>query len=151
MKRGLCTAWQIRLRRSFLQKSRGKPKQNSGWRHHLHLGEDDPSQTKGRELAYPKNSAVHLAHKGVDTDHSKERSKRPELGDENMLSHPSDTSAFKGGRKEERHHAGSFLPRRPLHRGGLESAPTSDDEPTMQGEEPPQREARRRRNRRWNI
>jgi hypothetical protein len=35
--------------------------------------------------------------------------------------------------------------------GRLESAPISDDEPTMQGEEPPQREARRRRNRRRNI
>jgi hypothetical protein len=32
--------------------------------------------------------------------------------------------------------------------GRLESAPISDDEPTMQGEEPPQRDARRRRNRR---
>jgi hypothetical protein len=30
--------------------------------------------------------------------------------------------------------------------GRLESSPISDDEPTMQGEEPPQREARRRRN-----
>jgi hypothetical protein len=35
--------------------------------------------------------------------------------------------------------------------GRLESSPISDDEPTMPGEEPPQREARRRRNRRWNI
>jgi hypothetical protein len=36
-------------------------------------------------------------------------------------------------------------------RGRVESSPISDDEPTMPGEEPPQREARRRRNRRWNI
>jgi hypothetical protein len=36
-------------------------------------------------------------------------------------------------------------------RGILESSPISDDEPTMQGEEPPQREARRRRNRRRNV
>jgi hypothetical protein len=35
--------------------------------------------------------------------------------------------------------------------GRLESAPISDDEPTMQGEEPPQRDARRRRNRRRNV
>jgi hypothetical protein len=35
--------------------------------------------------------------------------------------------------------------------GRLESSPISDDEPTMQGEEPPQREARRRRNRRRNV
>jgi hypothetical protein len=36
-------------------------------------------------------------------------------------------------------------------RGRLESSPISDDEPTMQGEEPPQREARRWRNRHWNV
>jgi hypothetical protein len=35
--------------------------------------------------------------------------------------------------------------------GRLESAPVSDDEPTMQREEPPQREAQRRRNRRQNV
>jgi hypothetical protein len=35
--------------------------------------------------------------------------------------------------------------------GRIESSPISDNEPTMPGEEPPQREARRRRNRRWNI
>jgi hypothetical protein len=35
--------------------------------------------------------------------------------------------------------------------GRLESSPISDDEPTVQGEEPPQREARRQRNRRRNI
>jgi hypothetical protein len=35
--------------------------------------------------------------------------------------------------------------------GRLELSPISDDEPTVQGEEPPQREARRRRNMRRNI
>jgi hypothetical protein len=35
--------------------------------------------------------------------------------------------------------------------GRVESSPISDDEPTMPGEEPPQREARRRRNRHRNI
>jgi hypothetical protein len=35
--------------------------------------------------------------------------------------------------------------------GRLESIPVFDDEPTMQGEEPPQREARRRRNRCRNM
>jgi hypothetical protein len=35
--------------------------------------------------------------------------------------------------------------------GRVESSPISDDEPTMPGEEPPQREARRRRNRCQNI
>jgi hypothetical protein len=35
--------------------------------------------------------------------------------------------------------------------GRLESAPFSDDEPTMQGEEPPQCEARQQRNRHRNV
>ncbi len=35
--------------------------------------------------------------------------------------------------------------------GRVESPPISDDEPTAPGEEPPQRESRRRRNRRWNV
>jgi hypothetical protein len=35
--------------------------------------------------------------------------------------------------------------------GRVESSPISDDEPTVPGKEPPQREARRRRNRRRNI
>ena len=61
--------------------------------------EDDLLQTKGRELAYPKNSIVHLIHKGVDTDHLKEGSKRPESGDENTPSHLSDAFALKGGWK----------------------------------------------------
>jgi hypothetical protein len=93
-------------------------------------GEDDPSQTKDREpsgeersngqgLSYPKNSIVHLAHKGVDTDHSEEGIKRPKSGDENTPSHLSDTSALKGGRKEEHRRAGSFLPRHPIHSGEI--------------------------------
>jgi hypothetical protein len=35
--------------------------------------------------------------------------------------------------------------------GRVESPPVSDDEPTAPGEEPPQRESRRQRNRRRNI
>jgi hypothetical protein len=35
--------------------------------------------------------------------------------------------------------------------GRVESSPISDDEPTVPGEEPPQREARRWRNRRQNV
>jgi hypothetical protein len=35
--------------------------------------------------------------------------------------------------------------------GRVESSPISDDEPTVPGEEPPQREAHRWRNRRWNV
>jgi hypothetical protein len=68
-------------------------------------------------------------------------------------SHLSGTFALKEGQKGIYHHSNSFLPRHPLHRGGgrLESSPISDNEPTMPGEEPPQREARRRRNRHWNI
>jgi hypothetical protein len=93
-------------------------------------GEDDPTWTKVREpsgeerstgqsLAYPKNSVVHLAHKGVDTDHSEEGNKRPELGAENTTRHLSDTSALKGGWEEKHHHTDSFLPRHPLHLGEI--------------------------------
>jgi hypothetical protein len=53
---------------------------------------------------------------------------------------PSEITGFKAFRR-------AFLPS--SGPGGYLS-PT-DDEPTMQGEEPPQREARRRRNRRWNV
>jgi hypothetical protein len=80
--------------------------------------EDDPLQTEGRELAYPKNSIVHLAHIGVDTDHSKEGSKHPESGDKNTSSHLSDAFALKGGRKEEHHRAGSFPPPTSSSSGG---------------------------------
>jgi hypothetical protein len=79
----------------------------------------DLLQTQSQELTYPENSTIHFAHKGVDTDHSKEGSKRPESGDKSTPSHLFDTSALKGGQKEERHHIGSFLPRRPLHRGEI--------------------------------
>jgi hypothetical protein len=44
-----------------------------------------------------------------------------------------------------------FYPNVLFIQGRLESAPISDDEPTMQREEPPKREARRRRNRRRNV
>jgi hypothetical protein len=92
--------------------------------------EDDPSQTNDREpsgeersighsLAYPKNSIVHLAHKGVDIDHSEEGNKRLESGDENTPNHLSNTPALKGGREEEHRRAGSFLPRHPLHLGEI--------------------------------
>jgi hypothetical protein len=60
-------------------------------------------------------------------------------------------SPSKEDREKKRHHASSLLPRHPLHQGRLDSAPVSDDEPTMQGEEPPQREARRWRNRCRNM
>jgi hypothetical protein len=36
-----------------------------------------------------------------------------------MSSHLSDDFALIEGQKEERHHAGSFLPRRPLHQGEI--------------------------------
>jgi hypothetical protein len=44
-----------------------------------------------------------------------------------------------------------FYPNVLFIEGILELSPISDDEPTMPGEEPPQREARRRRNGRQNI
>jgi hypothetical protein len=77
----------------------------------------------------------------------KKRNKR----DKGSSSCPSGTSALKGEQKEACRHGNSILPRRPLHRGRVESSPISDDEPTVPGEEPPQREARRRRNRHCNA
>jgi hypothetical protein len=44
-----------------------------------------------------------------------------------------------------------FYPDILFFQGRLESAPISDDDPTMQGEEPPQCDARPRRNRRRNM
>jgi hypothetical protein len=83
-------------------------------------GEDDPLRTEIREpsgeersvdqsFAYPKNSVVHLAHKGVDMDHSEEGNKHPESGKDNTLSRLFDTSTLKEGREEEHRHADSFL------------------------------------------
>jgi hypothetical protein len=84
-------------------------------------GEDDPLRTEiweplgkerlvGRNLAYPKNFVVHLAHKGVDMDHSEEGNKHPKSEKENTSSCPFDTSAHKGVQKEEHCHVDSFLP-----------------------------------------
>jgi hypothetical protein len=101
---------------AFLRNPEGSQSRTAGGATILIPSEDDLLQTEGREPAYPNNSAIHLAYKGVDTDHSKKGSKHPELGDENMPSHLSDAFALKGGRKKEHHRAGSFLPRRPLHR-----------------------------------
>jgi hypothetical protein len=96
--------------------------------------EDDPLQAKRREFTCPKNSTVHLAHKGVDANYKKKGGKSSGKGDGTSSSYLFGTFAIKGGRKETHHHNNSFLPRHPLHRGRLESYPISDDEPTMQGE-----------------
>jgi hypothetical protein len=58
----------------------------------------------------------------VDTDYKEKQSKR----DRGPSSCSSDTFALKEGQKEVRHLSNSFLPRRPLHRGGgrLESSPS---------------------------
>jgi hypothetical protein len=64
---------------------------------------EDLMQTEGWELAYPKNSVVHFAHKGVDMDYPKEGNECPGSEEENTPSHLFDASALKGGRKEERH------------------------------------------------
>jgi hypothetical protein len=47
--------------------------------------------------------------------------------------------------------AAPFYPDILFNGGRLESSPISNNEPTIQGEEPPQHEARRRRNRRRNV
>jgi hypothetical protein len=113
--------------------------------------EDYLLQAKNQEFTCPKNSATHFAHKGVDADYKKERGKRPEKRDGASASYLSSTFALKGGQKEAHHHNNYFLPRHPFHRGRLESSPIFDDKPTVQGEEPPQREAQRRRNRCQNV
>jgi hypothetical protein len=95
-------------------KSTGRaPAHSSGEDGPLQAGTQDPSG-EGRPLSQgftnPKNSVVHLAHYGVDADHSEEGSKHPMSGKENTPIHPSDTSALKGGWEEEHSHASSFLP-----------------------------------------
>jgi hypothetical protein len=60
-------------------------------------------------------------------------------------------SPSKKDRKEFTTAATPFYPDVLFIGGRLESSPISDDEPTMPGEEPPQREARRQRNRHRNV
>ena len=70
---------------------------------------------------------------------------RKEERDREEASRSFRSSALKGEREEDRHDRRTILPRRSFHReSGV--APVSDDEPTAPGEEPPQRESRRRRN-----
>jgi hypothetical protein len=57
----------------------------------------------------------------------------------------------KKDRKKDTVGPAPFYPDILFIQGRLELAPISDDEPTMQGEEPPQRDARRQRNRRRNV
>jgi hypothetical protein len=71
----------------------------------------------------------------MDTDHEEERNER----DREAASCSFCTFVLKGGHKEGRPDNFSILPRRPLHWKGR-IAPISDDEPTVPGEEPPQRE-----------
>jgi hypothetical protein len=60
-------------------------------------------------------------------------------------------SPAKEGGKKHAITTASFYPDILFIGGRLESSPISDDESTVQGEEPPQCEARRRRNRRQNV
>jgi hypothetical protein len=60
-----------------------------------------------------------------------------------MPSHLSGTFALKGGRKKSAVMPAPFYPDILFIGGRLESSPISNDEPTIEGEEPPQREARR--------
>jgi hypothetical protein len=57
-------------------------------------------------------------------------------------------------KEDEKKHAAAptpFFPDIPFIQGILESSPISDNEPTVLGEEPPQRDARWRRNKRQNV
>jgi hypothetical protein len=64
--------------------------------------------------------------------------------------HP-DSSALKGEREEVHRCTYSFFPDVLFIQGRLESSPISYNEPTMLGEEPPQHDTQRQRNRRQNM
>jgi hypothetical protein len=103
-------------------------------------------QVKSREFTHPKNPAVYFAHKGVDMDYKKKAS--------GMEAHQVVLLTPSPPKKEGKEFITTTTPLYPdvLFIGGrVESSPISDDEPTLPGEEPPQREARRWRNRCWNI
>jgi hypothetical protein len=99
--------------------------------------EDELLQTKGRELTYPKNFVVHLAHKGVDTDHSKKEANTPSQGTRPRRAIFMTPSPSKEDGKKSAIVPAPFYPNILFIGGRLESSPISDDEPTMQGEEPP--------------
>jgi hypothetical protein len=73
----------------------------------------------------------------VETDHSEEGNKHPESGKENTSNHLPNTSTLKGDKKKNIVALTPFYPNVLLIQGRLESTPIFDDEPTMQGEEPP--------------
>jgi hypothetical protein len=70
-------------------------------------GKDYPLQVESREFTCPENSAVHFAHKGVDTDYKKEGNKRS--WNRAPPSHLSGTFALKERRKGIRHRSLSTL------------------------------------------
>jgi hypothetical protein len=104
-------------------------------------------QARSRGYVCSENPAVHLLYGKMDAGHKEEGNKRGE----GSSSCSSGTSTLKGEQKEACRYDSSILPRRPLHRGKSGIDPVSDDEPTAPGEEPFQRESRRRRNRRRNV
>jgi hypothetical protein len=105
-------------------------------------------QVESQEFTYPKNPVVHLIHRGVDTDYEEKKEASGIGGHQVVLPTPSPSK--KDGKKFITT-ATPFYPNVLFIGGRVESSPISDDEPTMPGEEPPQREARRWRNRCRNI
>jgi hypothetical protein len=105
-------------------------------------------QVESREFTHPKNPVAHFAHKrsGHRLQGKKEASGM-EVRQVILLT----PSPSKKDEKEFITTTTPFYPDVLFIGWRLESSPISDDEPTMPGEEPPQREARRRRNRHQNI
>jgi hypothetical protein len=124
-------------------------------------GKDNPFRTEirepsgeerpvGRGSAYPKNSVVHLATKEWTRITRKKEINVPSKGRRtHRATFPVPLPSKEDGKNTIA--PTPFYPDILFIQGRLESAPISDDEPTMQGEEPPQRDARRWRNRRRNM
>jgi hypothetical protein len=107
---------------------------------------DRLQQARGRGPADPENSTVHLLDERIDTNRKAERNKK--TGRKQVVLSVPPPSKENG--KKIATTAAPFYPD-VLFIGRVESPPVSDEEPTAPGEEPPQRESHRQRNRRRNI
>jgi hypothetical protein len=110
-------------------------------------GKDYFLQVRSREFIYPKDPVVHLVHRRAGTGYKENKASGIEAR-QAALPTPSPS---KKDRKKFITVANPFYLDILFIGGRVESSPISNDEPTMPREEPPQREARRWRNRRRNI
>jgi hypothetical protein len=141
MRRELCIASRICRRESFPQRSPRKSKQSKKRRHlqcsekkitFSKLGAEGPSARRTPLSTSLTEEWTQITRKKEAKDHQAGLSVPP---------------SSKENRKKIVVAAAPFYPD-VLFIGRVESPPISDDEPTAPGEELPQREARRRRNRR---